>query len=59
MDIKYCYEKCEKGRTKAKDLIWRCESMFDAAFDFEYFCKDCFINCPFKDSHQEATNDQF
>jgi hypothetical protein len=57
MDIKYCYEKCEKGRTTAKDLIWRCESMFDAAFDFECFCKDCFITCPFKDFHQEATND--
>ena len=57
MNLKYCYEKCEKGSTTAKDLIWRCESVFDAAFDFECFCKECFEACPYKEVHKEETND--
>lgn len=57
MDLKYCYEKCEKGQVAANELIWRSESVFDAAFDFEYFCKDCFETCPYKQYHKEELSD--
>ena len=42
MDIQYCYEHCEKGHEFAKKAIWDCESVFDAAFDFECFTDDYF-----------------
>ena len=57
MDIKYCYETCAKGQEVAKKLIWDCESVFDAAFDFECFTKECFKTCPYKQFHKETNDD--
>lgn len=57
VDIEYCYESCEKGREFAKKAVWECESIFDAAFDFECFTKECFKTCPHKQFHEEMNDD--
>ena len=58
MEFSYCYFKCEKGSSCAKELISNCESVFDAAFDFDCFVKECFKTCPYKEFHKEdKTND--
>ena len=53
MDIQYCYEHCEKGNDFAKKAILDDESVFDAAFDFECFTKECFKTCPYKQFHKK------
>lgn len=57
MDSTYCYEKCEKGSAFAKEALWKCESVFDAAFDFDCFVKECFKTCPYKELHKEEKSD--
>jgi hypothetical protein len=57
-DLSYCYEKCEKGSVFAKKSIWDCESVFDAAFDFQCFVDECFKTCPYKDCHKKVTHDE-
>jgi hypothetical protein len=48
VDIKYCYESCEKGRAFANKALWECESVFDAVTDIYHFIDGCFPECPFK-----------
>lgn len=51
LDITYCYLWCEKGKKNSERLLNTCESVFDAAFDFQLFTEACFNTCPYTDIH--------
>lgn len=59
MDITYCNNNCSTGMTARDKFLAKNSSVFDAAFDFNYFVENCFKSCPYKDAHtkQEEINE--
>ena len=49
LDISYCYEQCELGRAAVKRYLDTCESVFDAAVDFNNYYMLCVKTCPYKE----------
>ena len=46
MNSNYCYEKCEKGKQKARELLDKNNSASDAALDFTWWIEECKKTCP-------------
>jgi hypothetical protein len=46
MDSNYCYETCEKGKQKARELLDKNNSASDAALDFTWWTEECKKTCP-------------
>lgn len=58
MNLDYCYEKCTIGNCASKEFLNNNNSAYDAAMDFLRFTEDCFKTCPYKEVHQEFTQNK-
>lgn len=56
MDITYCYEHCQIGKAASEKFLEQNNSVFDAAFDFNYFVEKCFDTCQYKNKHTKETD---
>ena len=52
MDITFCYEHCPIGRAASDKFLAMNASAIDAAFDFQYFTKNCLKTCQYKQKHE-------
>ena len=46
IDNNYCYEKCKKGKQKARELLDQSNSANEAALDFTWWTEECKKTCP-------------
>jgi hypothetical protein len=51
MNITYCNNECIIGKLVREKLLKENNSVFDAAFDFNYFAENCFKSCTYKEAH--------
>ena len=56
LDITYCYECCEIGKTAGRKLLHLNESVFDAAAAFQQFTENCFKLCPYAQAQVDSKN---
>jgi hypothetical protein len=54
MDITYCNDTCTVGQAARDDFLASNNSAYDAAMDFRFFVKNCFLTCPHKNEHNQT-----
>lgn len=52
MNFNYCSGKCPTGKKVSSEFLNNCESVFDAAYDFQSFVENCYKTCPHRAEYE-------